>query len=97
MFVPAVSKCRMRIGPVLARVGSSMREPPVESCIIAFMGKSFTLVQLRYFSVVAKLENMTAAALAVNVTQSTLSSAIGQLEREMGLSCSPGCPAEGCG
>ncbi len=49
------------------------------------MGKSFTLVQLRYFSVVAKLENMTAAALAVNVTQSTLSSAIGQLEREMGV------------
>ncbi|GAA4377174.1 LysR family transcriptional regulator [Paeniglutamicibacter cryotolerans] len=49
-----------------------------------FMGKSFTLVQLRYFGAVAKLENMTAAAAELNVTQSTLSSAMAQLERELG-------------
>ena len=48
------------------------------------MSKQFTLVQLRYFRVVAQLENMTAAAAALNVTQSTLSSAIAQLEKEMG-------------
>lgn len=48
------------------------------------MGKSFTLVQLRYFAAVAKLENMTAAAVELNVTQSTLSSAMAQLERELG-------------
>lgn len=48
------------------------------------MGKSFTLVQLRYFAAVAKLENMTAAAAELNVTQSTLSSAMAQLERELG-------------
>jgi DNA-binding transcriptional LysR family regulator len=49
------------------------------------MTKQFTLVQLRYFQTVAQLENMTAAAAALNVTQSTLSAAIGQLEREMGV------------
>ena len=45
----------------------------------------FTLVQLRYFEAVARLEHMTAAAAELNVTQSTLSSAIGQLERDFGL------------
>lgn len=50
----------------------------------AAMSRQFTLVQLRYFQTVAELENMTAAAAALNVTQSTLSSAINQLEREMG-------------
>ncbi|ANW62317.1 LysR family transcriptional regulator [Mycolicibacterium tokaiense] len=49
------------------------------------MAKSFTLVQLRYFTVVARLENMRAAAYELNVTQSTLSAAIGQLEREVGV------------
>ena len=48
------------------------------------MAKSFTLVQLRYFTVVARRENMRAAAHELNVTQSTLSAAIHQLEREMG-------------
>lgn len=72
-----------------------MRNTPVESCIIALMGKSFTIVQLRYFTIVAKLENMTAAALAVNVTQSTLSSAIGQLEREMGVALFTRLPSRG--
>lgn len=48
------------------------------------MSKSFTLVQLRYFAVVAKLENMTAASVELNVTQSTLSSSLAQLERELG-------------
>lgn len=48
------------------------------------MTKSFTLVQLRYFEAVAKLENMTAAAAELNVTQSTLSSALGRLEQELG-------------
>lgn len=50
------------------------------------MNKSFTLVQLRYFGMVARLENMTAAAAELNVTQSTLSSAIGRLEEEFGAS-----------
>lgn len=49
------------------------------------MTKSFTLVQLRYFATVAELENMTAAAKALNVTQSTLSSAVSQLEQAMGV------------
>ncbi|GAA4616924.1 LysR family transcriptional regulator [Saccharopolyspora hordei] len=48
------------------------------------MTRSFTLVQLRYFCAVAELENMTAAAAALNVTQSTLSSAVAQLEQVMG-------------
>lgn len=49
------------------------------------MDKQFTLVQLRYFQAVAQHENMTAAAAGLNVTQSTLSSAIGHLERELGV------------
>ncbi len=48
------------------------------------MTRSFTLVQLRYFCTVAELENMTAAAAALNVTQSTLSSAVSQLEHALG-------------
>lgn len=59
------------------------------------MSKSFTIVQLRYFSVVAKLENMTSAALALNVTQSTLSSSIGHLEREMGVALFTRLPSRG--
>lgn len=49
------------------------------------MTRPFTLVQLRYFCTVAELENMTAAAASLNVTQSTLSSAISQLEQAMGV------------
>ncbi|MCW2289777.1 LysR family transcriptional regulator [Leucobacter luti] len=49
------------------------------------MTTTFTLVQLRYFAEVARLEHMTAAAAELNVTQSTLSSAIAQLERELGV------------
>ncbi|MDQ8706122.1 LysR family transcriptional regulator [Streptomyces sp. LHD-70] len=49
------------------------------------MMRSFTLVQLRYFCTVAELENMTEAAVALKVTQSTLSSAISQLEHAMGV------------
>lgn len=48
------------------------------------MPKPFTLVQLRYFAVVAQTQNMTEAAVRLNVTQSTLSSAIAQLESELG-------------
>lgn len=48
------------------------------------MTRQFTLVQLRYFCTVAEMENMTAAAAALNVTQSTLSSAVSQLEQAMG-------------
>lgn len=50
------------------------------------MNRSFTLVQMRYFGAVARLENMTAAAVELNVTQSTLSSAIARLEEEFGTS-----------
>ncbi|PRI12390.1 LysR family transcriptional regulator [Leucobacter massiliensis] len=49
------------------------------------MRPEFTLVQLRYFAAVARREHMTAAAAELNVTQSTLSSAIAQLEREFGV------------
>lgn len=49
------------------------------------MTPAFTLVQLRYFATVARLEHMTAAAAELNVTQSTLSSAIAQLELEFGV------------
>lgn len=48
------------------------------------MAKPFTLTQLRYFAVVAELENMTAAAERLLVTQSTLSTAMAQLEKSLG-------------
>lgn len=47
------------------------------------MTKPFTLTPLRYFAVVAELENMTAAAERLLVTQSTLSTAIAQLEKSI--------------
>lgn len=47
------------------------------------MAKSFTIVQLRYFAAVAATENMTEAARRLNISQSALSSAIAQLEREL--------------
>jgi DNA-binding transcriptional LysR family regulator len=47
------------------------------------MAKPFTLTQLRYFAVVAELENMTAAADRLLVTQSTLSTAMAQLEASL--------------
>lgn len=47
------------------------------------MAKPFTLTQLRYFAVVAELENMTAAAERLLVTQSTLSTAMPQLEASL--------------
>lgn len=59
------------------------------------MTKQFTLVQLRYFQAVAQLENMTAAATALNVTQSTLSSAIRHLEMEMGVALFDRIPRRG--
>ncbi|GAB6902419.1 LysR family transcriptional regulator [Kineosporia succinea] len=48
------------------------------------MTKAFTLLQLRYFVVTARLGNMTASARELHMTQSALSSAIGQLEASMG-------------
>ncbi|WOH18318.1 LysR family transcriptional regulator [Paenarthrobacter sp. GOM3] len=47
------------------------------------MAKPFTLTQLRYFAVVAELENMTAAAQRLMVTQSALSAAMAQLETSL--------------
>lgn len=47
------------------------------------MAKQFTLTQLRYFNAVAQLENMTAAAEQLLVTQSALSTAIAQLEKSI--------------
>lgn len=47
------------------------------------MPKPFTLTQLRYFAVVAELENMTSAAERLLVTQSTLSTAVSQLESSL--------------
>ncbi|NKX55159.1 LysR family transcriptional regulator [Arthrobacter mobilis] len=47
------------------------------------MPKPFTIVQLRYFAAVAESENMTAAAERLGITQSALSTAIGQLEQAL--------------
>ncbi len=47
------------------------------------MAKPFTLTQLRYFAVVAELENMTAAAEVLKVTQPALSTAMAQLETSL--------------
>ncbi|WP_136611086.1 LysR family transcriptional regulator [Sinomonas albida] len=48
------------------------------------MARSFTLVQLRYFASVAETENMTESAGRLNISQSALSSAVSQLEKELG-------------
>ncbi|MQA09040.1 MAG: LysR family transcriptional regulator [Pseudonocardiaceae bacterium] len=45
----------------------------------------FTMVQLRYFAAAAELRSMTAAARQFSVTQSTISTAVGQLERHLGV------------
>lgn len=47
------------------------------------MVPEFTLVQLRYFLAVARLENMTAAAAEVGISQSALSTAVATLERRL--------------
>ncbi|PRB71710.1 LysR family transcriptional regulator [Arthrobacter sp. MYb213] len=49
------------------------------------MARSFTLIQLRYFMEIARLENMRAAAQELNVTQSTLSASLSQLEHDLGV------------
>nr|CTQ90513.1 transcriptional regulator, LysR family [Kibdelosporangium sp. MJ126-NF4] len=46
---------------------------------------SFTLVQLRYFEAAARHLSMTAAARELMVSQSAVSTAIAQLERELGV------------
>jgi DNA-binding transcriptional LysR family regulator len=46
---------------------------------------SFTLVQLRYFAAAAEHGSMTAAAKALVVSQSAVSTAIAQLEKELGV------------
>ena len=45
----------------------------------------FTLVQLRYFAAAAELGSMTAAAKQLLVSQSAVSTAVAQLERELGV------------
>jgi len=45
----------------------------------------FTLVQLRYFLAAAELGSMTAAARELSVSQSAVSTAVAQLERELGV------------
>jgi DNA-binding transcriptional LysR family regulator len=46
---------------------------------------SFTLVQLRYFAAAAELGSMTAAARELCVSQSAISTAVAQLEKELGV------------
>ena len=46
---------------------------------------SFTLVQLRYFLAAAEDGTMTGAAKTLVVSQSAISTAIAQLERELGV------------
>lgn len=46
--------------------------------------RNFTLMQLRYFEAVARTGNITLAASKLSVTQSTLSAAIAQLEKDIG-------------
>ncbi len=77
------------MGPVSVVVGARA------CCHNGGMTASFTLVQLRYFAAVARLEHMTAAATELSVTQSTLSSAIGQLERELGVALFTRLPRRG--
>lgn len=45
----------------------------------------FTIVQLRYFAAAAQLGSMTAAAREMVVSQSAISTAVAQLERELGV------------
>ncbi|HVQ86554.1 MAG TPA: LysR family transcriptional regulator [Actinomycetes bacterium] len=45
----------------------------------------FTLVQLRYFAAAAELGSMTAAARELMVSQSAVSTAVAQLEKELGV------------
>ncbi|MFC9427572.1 LysR family transcriptional regulator [Streptomyces sp. NPDC056987] len=45
----------------------------------------FTLVQLRYFAAAAELGSMTAASRQLNVSQSAVSTAVAQLEKELGV------------
>ncbi|MFZ2501280.1 MAG: LysR family transcriptional regulator [Nocardioides sp.] len=45
----------------------------------------FTLVQLRYFTTAARLGSMTAAAAELVVSQSAISTAVAQLERQLGV------------
>ena len=45
----------------------------------------FTLVQLRYFAAAAELGSMTAAARHLTVSQSAVSTAVAQLEKELGV------------
>ncbi|MDR7303591.1 LysR family transcriptional regulator [Haloactinomyces albus] len=45
----------------------------------------FTMVQLRYFAAAAQLGSMTAAAKHMVVSQSAISTAVAQLERELGV------------
>ena len=74
-------------GPDWAVVGTN--------CQNVAMTMAFTLTQLRYFDAVARVEHMTAAAAQLNVTQSTLSSAIAQLERELGVTLFDRIPRRG--
>jgi DNA-binding transcriptional LysR family regulator len=53
--------------------------------VIDQYGAGFTLVQLRYFAAAAELGSMTAAAKVLNVSQSAVSTAVAQLERELGV------------
>ncbi|MFW6773504.1 LysR family transcriptional regulator [Nocardioides sp. CPCC 205120] len=46
---------------------------------------AFTFVQLRYFAAAAELGSMTAAARDLNVSQSAVSTAVAQLEKELGV------------
>lgn len=46
---------------------------------------SFTLVQLRYFAAAAELGSMTSAARQLRVSQSAVSTAVAQLESELGV------------
>lgn len=46
---------------------------------------NFTLIQLRYFVSAAELGSMTAAARRLVISQSAISTAVGQLERELGV------------
>lgn len=45
----------------------------------------FTLTQLRYFAAAAELGSMTAASRELNVSQSAVSTAVAQLEKELGV------------
>ena len=53
---------------------------------------SLSLKQVRYFIATADAGQVSQAAIELNVSQSAVTAAIKQLEEDVGVACSSGCP-----